>query len=139
MKHIKRRYMSQLLYIINEFPYFAMHVVMMDLFKLWRSYIYIIIILTFYLCLLYLKLPWKKFLPFALGIVLDFITICYYKNASEHIFKAIGWFYSFFFFFFLRGCFEVSCVHICNANCTNNFLSPIWNILYLCNISLFTI
>ncbi len=64
------------------------------------TYIYIIIILTFYLCLLYLKLPWKKFLPFALGIVLDFITICYYKNASERIFKAIGWFYSFFFFFF---------------------------------------
>lgn len=91
----------------------------------------IYICLTFYSCLLHLKWSWKKFLPFALGILLDFITIWYYKNAFECILKATDWFYS-ILLIVLRGCFEVSCVHNCNANCTSNFLSPIWNVLYLC-------
>jgi len=58
--------MSQLLYIINEFPYFAMHVVMMDLFKLWRSHIYIY---NYYFDILFMFVIFKITLK-------EILTIC---------------------------------------------------------------
>jgi hypothetical protein len=62
LKKVNKRYMPKSLHDICAFPYYAMHVVMMDFFKLW-------LLIVEYICFQYPlhQLPWKGLLPYALG------------------------------------------------------------------------
>jgi hypothetical protein len=77
-------------------------------------------ILAFDLSSLHLS-PWKKFLSYALKLLLDFIIMCHYKNALKVLLRLLIGF-SFYYGYLKKGMFEISCVHVDNANCNYVFL-----------------
>jgi hypothetical protein len=129
LKKVNKGYMPKSLHDICAFPYYALHVIMMDFFKLW-------LLVVEYICfqhfnfIRYINYLGKDSYHMLLETLLRFD----YHLPLQKFFEIILillliWSY---FVKFLIGCLKVHVFMFTMPNCTNDYFSSFWNVPYLC-------